>query len=176
MEPTKRVNPNSLERTRDMDECLCTLVALNFLGEPSPWPVFRHDQRHTALSTIDTSANAGTLKWKFTTGDGVFSSPALGADGTIYFGSDDHNLYALNPDGTSKWKFTSTNAINSSPALGADGTIYFGSDDNNLYALNPAGTLKWKFTTGDGVVSSPALGADGTIYFGSLDHNLYALV
>jgi outer membrane protein assembly factor BamB len=77
-----------------MDECLCTLIALNFLGDP-PWPVFRHDQRHTALSTIDTSANAGTLKWEFTTGAVVDSSAAVGADGTIYFGSLDNNLYAL---------------------------------------------------------------------------------
>jgi len=39
----------------------------------------------------------GTLKWKFTTGviGQVNSSPAIAADGTIYFGSDDGNLYAV---------------------------------------------------------------------------------
>ena len=37
----------------------------------------------------------GTLKWFFGTGDKVDSSPAIGADGTIYLGSDDNHLYAL---------------------------------------------------------------------------------
>ena len=32
----------------------------------SPWPMFQHDLRHTGQSQYDTSANHGTLKWKFT--------------------------------------------------------------------------------------------------------------
>ena len=35
----------------------------------------------------------------------IYSSPALGADGTIYVGSEDDNLYAINPDGTQQWAF-----------------------------------------------------------------------
>ena len=73
-------------------------------------------------------------KWRFSTGDSIHSSPSIGADGTIYFGSDDNHLYALNPDGTQKWRF-STGIIFSSPAIGADGTIYFGSGDNSFFAL-----------------------------------------
>ncbi|RKX51936.1 MAG: hypothetical protein DRP50_08090 [Thermotoga sp.] len=38
----------------------------------------------------------GTLKWKYKTGDEVFSSPAIGVDGTIYVGSFDDYLYAIN--------------------------------------------------------------------------------
>jgi hypothetical protein len=39
----------------------------------------------------------GTMKWKFTTGviQDIDSSPAIGTDGTVYFGSDDGNLYAV---------------------------------------------------------------------------------
>ena len=37
----------------------------------------------------------GTLKWSYTTGEGVLSSPAIGSDGTIYVGSWDKNLYAI---------------------------------------------------------------------------------
>ena len=40
----------------------------------------------------------GSLKWKYATGEVVRSSPAVGADGTVYVGSDDKNLYALNAD------------------------------------------------------------------------------
>ena len=43
-------------------------------------------------STIRTS---GTKKWEFTTGNQVWSCPAIGADGTVYVGSDDNKLYAL---------------------------------------------------------------------------------
>ena len=37
----------------------------------------------------------GTKKWAFATGLYVYSSPAIGADGTIYFDSGDGNLYAV---------------------------------------------------------------------------------
>ena len=38
----------------------------------------------------------GSLKWQYATGGyRSMSSPAVGADGTIYVGSDDDNLYAL---------------------------------------------------------------------------------
>ncbi len=103
----------------------------------------------------------------------AYSSPAIGADGTIYVGgaaSDNANnaLYAVNPDGTVKWTFQTGNFVASSPAISADGTIYVGSADDNLYAINPNGTEKWVFATGSEILfSSPAIGADGTIYIGS---------
>jgi outer membrane protein assembly factor BamB len=105
----------------------------------------------------------------------VYSSPAIGSDGTIYVGSYDNNLYAINPNGSKKWAFKTANGLYSSPAIGSDGTIYVGSYDNNLYAINPNGSKKWAFKTGDNVYSSPAIGNDGTIYVGSWDKNLYAI-
>ena len=128
----------------------------------SPWPMFHHDAQHTGLSPVNTSANPGTLKWKFGTNGKVESSPAIGADGTIYVGSADDNLYALNPDGSQKWAFATGGAVVSSPAIGADGTIYVGSAHDNLYAITDNGasaSLKWKFTTGAAVKSSPTVGA-----------------
>lgn len=44
----------------------------------------------------------GTQKWAFQAGVDMWSSPAIGADGTIYVGSDDNRLHAINPDGTQK--------------------------------------------------------------------------
>jgi outer membrane protein assembly factor BamB len=106
---------------------------------------------------------------------GYLSNPAIGTDGTIYVGSADYNLYAVNSNGTVKWQFSTGGFIRSSPAIGIDGTIYVGSADYNLYAINPDGTIKWQFTTGDAIESSPAIGANGTIYVGSNDYNLYAI-
>ena len=119
----------------------------------------------------------GTQKWAFQTEGSVSSSPAIGDDGTVYVGSSDFNLYAINPDGTQKWAFQTEGSVSSSPAIGDDGTVYVGSADFNLYAINPDGTQKWAFLTGGGIraFSSPAIGADGTVYVGSDDFNLYAI-
>jgi outer membrane protein assembly factor BamB len=142
----------------------------------SPWPMRGHDLDHTGRSQYDTSKNNGYKKWKFSTLSRVFSSPAIGSDGTIYVGSEDHNLYALYSDGNEKWGFTTGDRIVfSSPAIGPDGTIYIGSYDGRLYAINPNGTKKWDFLTGKYIESSPAIGSDGTIYVGSTDNELYAI-
>lgn len=82
----------------------------------------------------------GTLKWKYTTINyGYINSPGIiGADGTIYFGSDvptntDSHLYAFNPDGTIKWKYAVLGGAGN-PIIGADGTLYFGSK-NKFYSI-----------------------------------------
>ena len=69
------------------------------------------------------------------TGGIVWCSPAIGSDGTIYFGSHDAKFYAINPDGTKKWEFVMGDGTDSTPSIGSDGTIYFGSDDKKLYAI-----------------------------------------
>jgi hypothetical protein len=119
----------------------------------------------------------GNLKWRYITNGAVGSSPAIGADGTIYVGSNDRKLWAIKPGGTLKWSFTTGGQVHSSPAIGADGVIYVGSDDKKLYAITPGGALKWSFTTGGQARSSPAIGADSTIYVGSgwPDSVLYAI-
>lgn len=116
----------------------------------------------------------GSLKWHYSTGMYEFAAPAIGEDGSIYFGSCDGSLYAINPDGTKKWTYATGRQVNT-PSVGSDGTIYVGSKDSCLYAINPAGTLKWKYKTDGWVTSSPAIGSDGTLYFGSNDGYLYAL-
>ena len=113
-------------------------------------------------------------KWAFATGGTVYSSPTIGADGTIYFGSNDGNVYAVNPNGSQKWSFTTLGDVSTSPALGVDGTIYVASQDRNLYALNPGGRRTGNSQPADALSSSPAIGSDGTIYVGSYDDNLYA--
>ena len=60
----------------------------------TPWPMFRHDLQHTGRSAYAGPETPG-LKWSVTTGHFVISSPAIGADGTIYVGSFDNNLYAI---------------------------------------------------------------------------------
>jgi outer membrane protein assembly factor BamB len=141
----------------------------------SPWPMFHHDLNHTGRSQYDTSKNNGKENWSYTTGGFITSSPVIGSDGTIYFGSQDNKFYALYPNGTQKWAFESGSRIVTSPAISSDGTIYFSSDDNKFYALFPNGTKKWDFTVEAAIDSSPMIGMDGTIYFGCEDTKLHAL-
>ncbi len=83
------------------------------------------------------------MKWAFPTEGMIWwSSPAIGKDGTIYVGSSDFRLYAINPEGGLKWSLQSDGTVLSSPAIGKNGTLYIGSDDRNLYAINPEGTMK----------------------------------
>ncbi len=117
----------------------------------------------------------GRIKWSFATGDNVSSPPAIGADGSVYFGSNDRSLYALGSNGELKWIFPTGGSIKASPVVGPDGTIYFGSDDWSLYALDPEGQLKWVFGTAERIRKSPAVGPSGTVYVTSEDGNLYAL-
>jgi outer membrane protein assembly factor BamB len=115
------------------------------------------------------------VKWKYKTNNAVASSAAIGNDKTLYIGSWDASLHAINPDGSRRWRFQAEDAVISSPAIANDGTIYVGSRDNYLYAISKSGSLKWKYHTSSSVMSSPTIGPDGTIYVGSFDRNLYAL-
>ena len=45
-----------------------------------------------------SKAKVRTPIWEFETGDGVYSSPAIGSDGTVYVGSLDKKLYAIKTD------------------------------------------------------------------------------
>ena len=103
--------------------------------------IFRTILAAMILAALPRLASGQALKWTFFTGGAVNSSPAIGDDGTIYVGSSDKKVYAINSDGTTNWVFTTGGAVLSSPVLGADGTIYVGSLDFNLYAINPDGTL-----------------------------------
>jgi len=131
----------------------------------------------------------GALKWKFTipytdplaSMDHLlheYATPAIGTDGTVYYGACDSNLYALNPgDGSCKWQYFTNNNIQAAPAIGADGTLYLMSNGNTLYVLSPSGSClcQCKLTIVLGAISFPAIGADGTLYVGSCsDGYLYA--
>jgi hypothetical protein len=112
--------------------------------------------------------------WNYTTAGEVHSSPAI-ANGVVYIGSYDNNVYALNATtGEKIWNYTTGSDVYSSPTV-VDGIVYVGSNDNNIYALNATtGEKIWNYTTGYWVVSSPAV-ANGVVYIGSYDFNVYAL-
>ena len=44
------------------------------------------------------SVSNGDIKWKYETDNQIYSSPAIGSDGTVYVGSYDDYLYAIYTD------------------------------------------------------------------------------
>ena len=116
-------------------------------------------------------------KWSVKVGGRIYSSLALGSDGTIYAGSyDDGKIYAISPNGSINWTLATQGAVFAAPVIDPkDGTIYIGSTDHYFYAIDPGGKIKWKIALGDKIMSTAALGSDGTLYVGCNDGFLYAL-
>jgi outer membrane protein assembly factor BamB len=114
--------------------------------------------------------------------DVFLSSPAI-ANGVVYFGSGDHNVYAVDATtGVLRWKFATGDVVHASPAV-ANGVVYVGSWDRNMYALDArTGKELWRFQTGNdttiynqiGIASSAAV-ADGIVFFGCRDGHFYAV-
>ncbi|MBN1593953.1 MAG: PQQ-binding-like beta-propeller repeat protein [Candidatus Coatesbacteria bacterium] len=103
----------------------------------------------------------------FHTGHWITSSPCVGPDGAIYFGSNDCNIYAVDPTGTLRWSYPTNSWVRSSPALDKDGNLYVGSLDHNLYCLNEEGELNWKVDLGDQIIASCALDSRGYVFVGT---------
>ena len=114
----------------------------------SPQPMFGHDVQHSGRSAYTADGSSAVLKWSFTIGCYIYSSPAIGSDGTVYVGSDDHKVYAINGSGALKWSFTTGDVVWSSPAIGSDGTVYVGSGDDKVYAWNGSVAVKGRFAVG----------------------------
>jgi outer membrane protein assembly factor BamB len=114
--------------------------------------------------------------------DVFLSSPVI-ANGTVYFGSGDNHVYALDAaTGALKWKFKTGDVVHASPAV-SKGVVFIGSWDRNMYALDAAsGRELWRYTTGNdttiynqiGIASSAAI-SNGIVFFGCRDGHFYAL-
>lgn len=152
------------------------------------------------------SAKDGKLRWKFQAGgerrfaakhlhgsqpasetmpdpfDTYLSSPLVW-HGSVYFGSGDGNIYALDATtGKVIWKFQTGDVVHASPVI-SEGILYLGSWDSYFYALDGAtGKEHWRFKTGEDPdthnqvgIQSSAVVAGGIVYFGCRDSKLYAI-
>jgi outer membrane protein assembly factor BamB len=139
---------------------------------------------NTTLIAIDT--NTGNKQWNFSAEYPIHSNPVVGLDGTVYFGSEAGNLYALDSTGSPKWNYTYIYNVTYGPfwgsaTLGLNGRVLqlgmYNEFICSFYADN--GTLDWcrelevpvsrivKLTIGNLAVSD-----DGTI-FGAYSTELF---
>src|ERR1035441_8293892 len=86
------------------------------------------------MSTLRRRWPTGQAIWSAAAGNYVQSSPAV-ANGVVYLGSADNNLYAFNAaTGQRIWTAGTYRSVLSSPAV-ANGVVYVGSDDAKVYAF-----------------------------------------
>jgi outer membrane protein assembly factor BamB len=178
--------------------CLVGLVLIFGAVAAKEVPMFRGNPEHTGVYGSVGVPQFKKVKWKFHA-DGALVSSAAVANDTVYIGSNDHHLYAIDVEsGAVRWKFDAAGRVTSSPAV-SGGVVYFGSYDGNFYAVDAAkGQLKWKFHTAgerrfaarhihgaepsgetmpdpfDCYLSSPVV-VGNRVYFGSGDGSVYAL-
>src|SRR5262249_29288725 len=103
-----------------------------------------------------------TPVWTAATGGTVFSTPAV-ANGVVYVGSEDQNLYAFDAaTGAPLWSGATGGVIDASPAVGR-GLVFIGSFDGGVYAFDANGCgssvcpAVWGYATGGPVFASPTL-------------------
>ena len=143
------------------------------LDPQSPWPKFRRDPLQQARSPV-APQDSGRARWAFRTGKGVFSSPVVDGDGTVYVGSADRTFYAIDRRGRERWRLETGEIIDSAALLDDRGRVYVPSGDGHLYALDRrSGARQWAFAaaaaseTGAFInwfEGNVAIGPDGTLY------------
>jgi outer membrane protein assembly factor BamB len=126
---------------------------------------------------IAWNADTGRRIWKFNTAP-VESSPLL-VRNTLYFGTWDHRVYAVNAkNGHKRWSFEGDDQMNTSPAYWK-GNIYFASYGGTVYAVNArTGKMRWSTQSHASLsgreffYASPAV-AYGRVYIGNSDGTFY---
>jgi len=111
-------------------------------------------------------------QWQFRGKSGISTAPVV-ADGLIFVGSNDGELYALEADsGAEVWQFTVGLPLDITPTV-VEQTLYIGSKQGQFYALESlTGQLKWQRNLH---LSAPVLVTTQAVYLGDEAGYFYAL-
>jgi outer membrane protein assembly factor BamB len=157
-----------------------------FADSQSAWSYYRGNVSAPGVGGSGPT-NITIPRWTFATNDAVQSSAAV-ANGKVYIGSNDKNLYCLDAyTGAKIWNFTTEYKLRSSPAID-NGKVFIGPDDGYIYCLNADnGSQIWKRNIYGGNVppilievatyqprSSPLI-MNNRLYVGALDGKVYCL-
>ncbi|MBI3944585.1 MAG: PQQ-binding-like beta-propeller repeat protein [Armatimonadetes bacterium] len=149
------------------------LHALDSATGQRKWSAGRSERAGVRLAEKD--ARGKTMR-HFTTAGHIPEAPAVGPDGTIYFGSWDGYLRAASPDGRIRWSIDLKDRLTSAPALGADGRILISTFEGTLYAVRVVDgrpVVDWQ-AEANSRYSSPLISSDGKAYVGTMDGRLRA--
>lgn len=91
---------------------------------------------------VALDASTGQERWSYRvqgTGApefGIHGAPLEDAEGKLFFGAQDDNVYALDAGGRLLWTFPTRGDVDAPLTIGPGGALYAGSDDGRLYALH----------------------------------------
>jgi outer membrane protein assembly factor BamB len=147
---------------------------LNVKTNPGEWAMYGRDLSHSGVESLGNGMPQGVITKVLTAGAGMHSSPVI-ANGIIYVGSRDGQLYAVQESsGQLLWSYKTTSWVESSATI-VNNIVYFGSNDGTFNALNAkTGEKIWQFRVQYPIKSSAAV-ADGKVYFGCDDYTVYCL-
>lgn len=122
--------------------CVLALVTVAPLVA-ADWPLHRGSATQTGVSNEKLPEKLSIL-WEFKAKNSVEAAAVI-ADGVVYVGSSDKNLYALDlKTGVERWK-TPLGIITASPGVNGD-RVYLGDADGKVYCLDRTnGKLLWTF-------------------------------
>lgn len=143
------------------------------VSEPiTSWPTFRGGRHNTGYTGDDAGpATVPSTTWTYETDGSLWGSPVV-ADETVYIGSADNRLYALDAEtGDEAWTFSADHRIEATPAY-SDETVYVGSYDRHLYAIDgDSGTERWSRLF-DGLIRGSPTPWNESVIVGVGCHNL----
>ncbi len=117
------------------------------------------------------NSETGELIWNFETWGPVDSSPAIDAQGNLYFADRSGTFFSITAGGTERWSHEVGISLYSSPAIGERDRVYatgyLGGGLSRLYAFSLEGDLLWTHDFTGKVDSSPTLDAYGDLWIGS---------
>ncbi|MGV8085620.1 MAG: PQQ-binding-like beta-propeller repeat protein [Candidatus Bilamarchaeum sp.] len=120
------------------------------------------------------SIQNGNKNWEYIASNWVSRSVAI-ADGDVYFGDNNGNIYSMDNTGSLIWQTHTNLGIRTAVEIGNMGgknVIFLGSNDKNIYAIDREnGEVVWKGSVGAN--PSDVLYNQGSIIFGSEDGTLY---
>jgi outer membrane protein assembly factor BamB len=154
-------------------------------GYPPPGSFFVNsgmavDNTRTLYTAIDRTRMAaialdGSFKWDLPAKSYEINhaTPVISIDGTIYFGSTEGALIAVDSSGATKWTLQLPNYLRATPVLAQDGSLFVHSG-SWLWVISADGKILSKSEAGTGAESSPTLGPDGTLYVATTNSKIIA--
>ena len=145
---------------------LFSCIGIGYVSAQYNWPMFQNNAQRTGKST-EAGPLVPVVKWSYTVGSALLSSPALDQNNTVFVSSVAGLSYSIDSAGSFLWSYNTNFFTKSSPAVGA-GRVWVGYGDSNLYVLDAqTGGLSWSYLTAGCVYSSPALNGTDAVYIGS---------
>lgn len=148
--------------------------------------MFRGGPSHPGVARGAAGVRYGGVRWRVATEGPVRSTPAI-AGGTVYVGSGDLGLYAIDLEtGAVEWRTEAPGPVDASPAV-TGGVVLAADRAGGFFAVDrasgetlwrvesgPPVPMPWGGESGDLYTASPAV-AGGTAVFGGADGKVYAV-